>query len=71
MDNIAKQIGHEGSQIAQQIGQVTESTVSDIQQRIADRTKRMLSESLPRQEYEDLMKRNVADHEKLASYRKS
>ncbi len=70
MDTVATQLGAEGSQLANQIGQVTESTVSDIKDRISDRTKRMLNEKMTRQEYDDLMQRNVKDHELLASQRK-
>ncbi len=72
MDTVATQLGQEGSQIASQIGQVTESTVADLRDRIADRTKRMLDKNSPLSpsEHQELIKRNVADHEKLAAYRK-
>lgn len=70
MDNIATQLGVEGSQFANQIGPVTESTVADIQQRINERTKRMMSERLSPAEHQELIKRNVADQEKLLAYRK-
>ncbi len=70
MDTVATQLGQEGSQLAGQINQVTESTVSDIKERISDRTKRMLNESMSPSQYQDLVQRNVKDHELLAATRK-
>ena len=72
MDTVAAQLGKEGGELASQLGTVTESTVSDLQQRIADRTRKMLDKDnpLPPAEHQELIKRNVADHEKLAAYRK-
>lgn len=69
MDTVATQLGGEGSQIASQLNQVTESTVTDIQARISDRTKKMLNEQMTQAEYKELMQRNVKDHELLASHR--
>ena len=70
MDTVATQLGKEGGQLATQVGQVTESTVSDIKDRIADRTKKMLNERMSPSEYKELMDRNVKDHELLAAHRK-
>lgn len=70
MDTVATQLGKEGSQLASQIGQVTESTVADLQQRITDRTKKMLTENLSNAEHQEMIKRNLADQEKISAFRK-
>ncbi len=70
LDAVSAQLGTENSQIATQIGQVTESTVDEIKQRIQERTKKMLTENLSASEHQDMIQRNVKDQERIASYRR-
>jgi len=66
MDTIATQLGQEGSQVANQINAVTEATAADIQQRIEERTRRMIQDSsITPAERQRLIQANVADQEKL------
>lgn len=70
VDMLATQLGQEGSQLASQIGAVTEATVTDLQQRIDERTQRMITENLSQRERDRLIQANVADQERIIASRK-
>ena len=67
LDKVASQIGGEGSQIAQQIGQVTEATMDEVRQRRDEVTRRLMSEDLTVAQRDELQKKLIAYSEQLVA----
>lgn len=70
MDTIATQLGAEGTPLAEQLGQVTAETIAELEQKISERTKRILNESMSQKEKEGLIEKNVADRQRIIDSRK-
>lgn len=67
LDKVASQIGGEGSQIASQIGQVTEATIDELRQRRDEVTRRLMNDPLTNAQREDLQKKLIAYSEQLVA----
>ncbi len=67
MDNVATQLGTEGSQIASQVGQVTEDTVAELHQRRTEIFAELRRDDLPPSERDAKMKRYIKINEQIAA----
>lgn len=67
MDNVATQLGKEGSQIANQIGQVTEDTVAELHERRQNVFDRLTGERLSPTEKKQLQERLVKINERIVA----
>ena len=67
MDTVATQLGTEGSQIAQQIGQVTEDTVAELHERRTNLLDRLTTEDLSPMERKNLNERLVKVNERIVA----
>lgn len=67
LDKVATQLGGEGTQLAQQLGQVTQATTDELRQRRDELTRRLMTESLTAAEQQSLQQKILSYSEQLVA----